>query len=578
MSKQHCSTDWEPATRDRGDTERVLNRAKRPISPGSFAITVAAASLLLLGGCGIKDESADAQEALVRTSPDLTSAPALIRQLQAGEITSEAVVSFYLERIASIDRSGPSIQSIISINPKASIDAKASDARRQQGLSLGPLDGVPILVKDNIETADMMPTTAGSLALKDNLAAQDSPVVARLREGGAIVLGKTNLSQWANFRSNSSISGWSSLGGQVKNPHVLDRSPCGSSSGSAAAVAASLAPLAIGTETNGSIICPANVNGVVGFKPTLGLLPQTGIVPIAPSQDTAGPLAKTVAGAALMLAVMAGDADGFKLAEPTSTTNLRGVTIGALRFAQGNHPQILALFENALSIFARAGATIVDIESFSPTDENLGEHELKVLQVEFKASLNDYLAKTHPAVTTRTLDELIVFNEQHKQYELPLFGQDLFHASAAQPGLDDHNYLTALDAIKKASGENGIDKLLADSGADFLVSPSGPLSPPRDAINGDIWPAWVGIGYLAAIAGYPHLSIPMGHVNHIPVGLSILGPAYSDGRILAIGEQWQKEFGPAPTPTFLESVNQAPAVTQANLPLSVLSFPNPNHD
>jgi len=576
MSKQPCSTDWEPATPDKGDTESVFNRVKRPISHGPFAITVAAASLLLLGGCGIKDKSADAQEVLFRTSPDLTSAPALIRQLQAGEITSEAVVSFYLERIASIDRSGPSIQSIISINPKASIDAKASDARRQQGLSLGPLDGVPILVKDNIETADMMPTTAGSLALKDNLAAQDSPVVARLREGGAIVLGKTNLSQWANFRSNSSISGWSSLGGQVKNPHVLDRSPCGSSSGSAAAVAASLAPLAIGTETNGSIICLANVNVVVGFKPTLGLLPQTGIVPIAPSQDTAGPLAKTVAGAALMLAVMAGDADGIKPPK-TALTNLQGVTIGALRFAQGDHPQVLALFENALSIFKRAGATVVDIETFFTTDENLGEHELKVLQVEFKASLNDYLTKTHPAVTTRSLDELIVFNEQHKKYELPLFGQDLFHASAGQPGLDDHNYLTALATIKKASGEDGIDKLLADSGADFLVSPSGPLSPPRDAINGDIWPPWVGVGYLAAIAGYPHLSIPMGHVNHIPVGLSILGPAYSDGRILAIGEQWQKEFGPAPTPTFLESVNQEPTVIQANLPLSALSFPNPNH-
>ncbi|MEO0320775.1 MAG: amidase family protein, partial [Pseudomonadota bacterium] len=326
--------------------------------------------------------------------------PTLAAKLRGGDITSEALVSAYLARINAIDRAGPQLQSVLTVNPDALRDARALDALLADGTVKGPLHGVPILLKDNIESADAMATTAGAMVLKENVTGRDSPLVAGLRASGAVILGKTNLSQWANFRSNGSISGWSALGGQVRNPHMLDRSPCGSSSGSGAAMAASLAAGTVGTETNGSIICPSNVNGIVGFKPTVGLVSQQYIVPISSSQDTAGPMTKTVRGAAMMLSAMAQDgADTLDYSAGLDAGALDGVRVGVLRFSVGDNADIAATFDKALEVLKAAGATLVEIEEFSLDTEDFWTKSRNVLYHEFKATLNDYLAQAAPAVT-----------------------------------------------------------------------------------------------------------------------------------------------------------------------------------
>ena len=493
----------------------------------------------------------------IATELTTVTVPELVEQLAQGTLTAAELTQGYLARIDHIDRSGPTLRAVIAVNPDAVNQALASDERRAKGQSLGTLDGIPVLVKDNIETADPMPTTAGSLALENNITRRDSPLVAKLRAQGAVILGKTNLSQWANFRSDFSVSGWSSVGGQVKNPHILDRSPCGSSSGSGVAVAAGLAALAIGTETNGSIICPSNVNGIVGFKPTLGLLSQDRIIPISPSQDTAGPMARSVEGAALLLDAMLGESGRFS-SELATAKPIENLTVAVMRFAQGDHPQIIERFNAAIDIFQRAGARVVEVNEFQPTDRNLRRHETEVLQTEFKTSLNAYLASTPDTVLVRNLEQLIDFNEAHADSELAVFGQDIFLAAQQQLGLDDPDYQQALAAIKSATGPSGIDQLLKDAGADILVAPSGPIAPPRDPINGDVWPSWVGIGYMAAIAGYPHLSIPMGTIKGIPIGLSIIGRAHDDKKLLEVGHQWQGLYGPVPTPEYLTTAHEVP--------------------
>ena len=537
-----------------------------------MVMTSLAPLLLTTGGCDSEGPTQTlsvepvVQSANLNSRPDLTTATLhdLQQSMLVDGLTSEALVRHYLERIDKLDRNGPQLRAVISLNPDALQYAKASDQRRRQGATLGNLDGIPVLVKDNIETADPIATTAGSTALLNNISTVDSPIIAKLRQQGAVILGKTNLSQWANFRSDFSVSGWSSVGGQVKNPHVLDRSPCGSSSGSGVAVAAGLATLAIGTETNGSIICPSNVNGVVGFKPTLGLLPQAGIVPIAPSQDTAGPMARTVVGAAQLLDAMAGTTDYSNAL--TDDTDLSDITVAVLRFAQGDHPEIIARFDRALAILATAGATLVEVDEFAPTDKNLSSHELLVLETEFKTSVNNYLATTPATVASRSLSDLITFNNAHARTELPLFGQEQFIAANHQAGMDEGAYLLALAAIKAATGSEGIDTLLKQAKADILVAPSGPISPPRDAVNGDVWPSWVGVGYLPAIAGYPHLSVPMGTVKGIPLGLSFIASANEDSRLLRVGNIWQRLHGPAPTPTYLSSANDESTIKSANEP------------
>ena len=489
------------------------------------------------------------------------SAADLGRAIGAGEVDPVTLAELYLTAIAA----HPAKDDIYTpVTPeRAMAEAEAAKARADLKQRLGPLDGVPILLKDNIETLDPVATTAGSLALKDNVTGRDSPLVAGLRAQGAVILGKTNLSQWANFRSNDSMSGWSALGGQVRNPHMLDRNPCGSSSGSGAAAAASLAAGTVGTETNGSIICPSNVNGIVGFKPTVGLVAQDHIVPISSSQDTAGPMTKSVMGSARMLNAMAtGDAKTDYVAA-LDAGSLSGQRIGVLRFAQGESADIQNRFNSALEILESQGATLVEIEAFSPEAENYFGNAFDVLQYEFKHTLNEYLASTPDAVTTRSLSDLIAFNKDNAGIELALFDQSIFDLSEAKGPITEEAYLMAVETVQTASRENGIDKLLVDYDVAMLVSPSGPLSPRIDPVNGDNWPAWAGAGYLAAIAGYPHITVPMGSVHGVPIGFSIMGAKDADADILSWGYAFEQASNLRVEPQYLPNAEARPEIAAA---------------
>jgi amidase len=442
------------------------------------------------------------------------------------------------------------LHAIIVLNPQAEADARARDVERATGQIRGPLHGVPILLKDNIEASGGMATTAGSLALKDNDPGRDATVAAKLRQAGAVILGKTNLSEWANFRSTNSISGWSAVGGQTHNAYDLARSPCGSSSGSAVAVAAGLAAAAIGTETDGSITCPAAVNGLVGFKPTVGLVSRTHIVPISHSQDTPGPLALTVREAATLLTAMAGsdpadpatreaDARRTDYAAALDAGSLTGARIGVLHFATGFHPATDALFEEALNRLRASGAVLVDIAD-APDKKALGAAEGLVLRTEFKADLEAYLASTSPTqVKTRSLADLIEFNRLHADAEMPLFGQELFELAQATKGLSDPAYLEALSTGRRLAGAEGIDRMLSANKVVALIAPT--LGPPGliDPVLKDRFVGG-GAGQLAAVAGYPHLTVPMGLVSGLPVGLSFIGSAWSDARVLSLGYAFEQ--------------------------------------
>jgi len=533
----------------------------------------AALSALALAACATPAEAPPARAlAVEQTAADAPLAsyeatgwtartlPELAAALANGEVTSTQLTQAYLARIDAIDGAGPRLQSILFVNPDALAQAAASEARRAAGAPLSPLDGVPILLKDNIETLDPIPTTAGSYALIDNVTGRDSAVAANLRAAGAVLLGKTNLSQWANFRSNFSLSGWSSVGGQVRNPHMLDRNPCGSSSGTGAAIAASLAAGGVGTETNGSIICPSNVNGLAGFKPTVGVIPQDGIVPISSSQDTAGPMTTTVLGAAMLMNAMdAGDTDYAAALTPDA---LKGVRVGVLRAAQGSNPDVIAHFNAALEVLKGQGAELVEIESFAPP-EGFWPASLLVLEYEFKASLNEYLSNAAPGVTARTLTDIIAFNTANAEEELALFGQDILEESDALGPLTDEAYTNALALVQSATRENGIDKLLSVNNVSVLVSPSGPIAPRIDPVNGDVWPEWAGAGWAAAIAGYPNLTVPMGDVHGIPVGLSFMGGKNADAAILGYGFAYEQASGIRLTPKYLESADDRPEVKAA---------------
>lgn len=451
-------------------------------------------------------------------------------------------------RIGEEDRT---YRAVIALNPHALADARVLDAERKAGRLRGPLHGVPILLKDNIESADDTATTAGSLALKDNVTGRDAPIVKRLTDAGAVILGKTNLSEWANFRSDNSISGWSGVGGQTVNALDPRRTPCGSSAGSAVAVALGYAPAAIGTETDGSITCPAAVNGIVGFKPTVGLVSRARIVPISHTQDTPGPMTRTVRDAAIVLGAIAGsdpldpatrDADSHKVdyAAALDAGALKGTRIGVLRFAAHFHGPTEAVFDAALARMKAAGAVLVEIETSNADRHAITAAEELVLQTEFKADLNAYLASTDPArVKTRTLADLIAFNREHAAGEMPLFGQETFEAAEATRGLDDPEYLKARETARQLTGPEGIDKLLKDHDVVALVAPT--LAPAWliDEVLGD---RYVGgaAGSVAAIAGYPHLTLPMGDVKGLPVGLSIIGPAWSDAQVLSLGYAFEQ--------------------------------------
>lgn len=488
------------------------------------------------------------------------SLPEIAAALQSGDVSSEALVQAYIDRINSVDRAGPTLQSVLAVNPDALAQARDMDAKRAAGEIVGPLHGVPIILKDNIESLDNMATTAGALALKDNITGRDSPLVAGLRAAGAIILGKANLSQWANFRSNDSMSGWTALGGQVRNPHQLDRNPCGSSSGSGAAAASSMAAGTVGTETNGSIICPSTVNGVVGFKPTVGLVSQQYIIPISSSQDTAGPMTKTVRGAAMMMNAMAtGDAKTDYVAGLDANI-LAGKRVGVLKFAEGSNADIVALFKAAVAELEAAGATVVEIADNPVTVEDFGSSSRQVLYHEFKATLNDYLASTPDTVKTRTLSELIAFNLANADVELALYDQSIFDISVPLPGLDDPAYIEARDKVQSATRENGIDAMIAAHEVDILVSPSGPVPGRIDPINGDVWPPFPGAGWIAAIAGYPHVTVPMGTVHGMPVGVSFIGAKDEDAKVLSFGYAYEQRTNLRAEPQYLNTAEERPEI------------------
>ena len=474
--------------------------------------------------------------------------------LAAGEVRSEEMVETYLRRIESIDRAGPTLNAVLSLNPNALADARKADEARARGDELGPLHGVPVLLKDNIETLDPIATTAGSYALKDNIVDRDAPMTAGLRAAGAIILGKTNLSQWANFRSSDSVSGWSAIGGVVRNPHMLSRSACGSSSGSGAAAAAALAAGTVGTETNGSIICPASSNGVVGLKPTVGLVSQKGIVPISSSQDTAGPMTRSVRDAAMMLTAMATGEGRQDFAATLDDQFLNGRRIGVMRFAIGNSPEVAALFDDAMATLEAEGAILVDVDSFT-RPEGYGDASRFLTQAEFKHTLNEYLATTDPAkVSVRTLEDLIAFNQNTPEEALFLFDQARMVGSQARPGLDDPGYKAAVELLRRATGPEGIDKMLADHNVDILVSPSRGPAFIIDAIYGDQSPGGIGAGYIAAVAGYPNMTVPMGTVHGLPIGIDFMSGKGRDADVLSMsttaGYDYEQAANKIATPAY----------------------------
>lgn len=460
-----------------------------------------------------------------------------------------AMAQAHAQRIAALDDAGPRLNAVIVHDP-----APAAKARAQA--DKGILKGRTVLVKDNIETAEW-PTTAGSLALAGNLTGRDAPLVANLRAAGGVVLGKTNLSEWANIRSDNSTSGWSAIGGLTKNPHATDRNPCGSSSGSGAAVAAGLAWGAIGTETNGSITCPASVNGIVGFKPSVGIVSRTHVVPISRTQDTAGPMTRTVHDAALLLTAIAGEdkADPVTLearrvkdyTQGLDTASLDGVRIGVLRGAVGSRPAIAALFAQALADLARAGAVLIDVEYTPP--RALWEAELPVLLYELREELDKYLATRPVADGPRSLAEVIGFNLAHEDAELRWFGQELL--VQALDTTDAAAYEQNLATLRRLSRADGIDKLLNDHEVAFLIAPTTGPAWASDLVNGDNYAGGIGAGYLAAIAGYPHLTVPMGAIEGLPVGLSIIGGQWQDHAVLKAGAAYERaRTAPLPAPSF----------------------------
>jgi amidase len=469
--------------------------------------------------------------------------------MQSGRVSARRLTEMYLERIERIDRRGPALNSVIEMNPDALSVADSLDRERKAGRLRGALHGVPVLIKDNIDTADKMMTTAGSLALVGARPRRDAFIVERLRAAGCVIIGKSNLSEWANFRSTHSSSGWSGRGGQTRNPYALDRNPCGSSSGSGAAVSANLALVGVGTETDGSIVCPAGTCGIVGIKPTLGLVSRTGIIPIAHSQDTAGPMARTVADAAALLNALT----GYDALDPSTGTGsrharmdftqsldpgaLRGARVGVARKFFGFNDQVDKLMADALDLLKREGATVVDPADL-PTHGKFDAAEFEVLLYEFKADLNKYLAGLAPGDHPRTLKELIDFNEKNRDREMPYFGQELFTRAEAKGPLTDAAYLKALRTSKSMSQAQGIDAVMVKHNLDALVAPTGGPAWTTDLVNGDHFTG--GSSTPAAVAGYPNVQVPAGYVYGLPVGISFFGRAFTESKLIRLAYAYEQ--------------------------------------
>jgi len=481
--------------------------------------------------------------------------------LASGKFTARSLTEKYLARIEEIDRNGPGVNSLIEVNPEALAIAEAVDRERKGKGARGPLHGIPVLIKDNIDTADRMQTTAGSLALMGSRPTRDALVVQKLREAGAVILGKTNLSEWANIRSSHATSGWSGRGGLTKNPYALDRNPCGSSSGSGTAVAASLCAIAVGTETDGSVVCPASANGIVGIKPTLGLVSRAGIIPIAHSQDTAGGMARTVRDAAILLAALAGvDPRDTATAESSGKAphdytksldpdGLRGVRLGVARKYFGFSDAVDALMEELIGEMKKHGAVIVDpadLESFGKFDDT----ENTVLLYELKADLNAYLASRPGAPAS--LNELIEFNQRNKSKEMPYFGQDLFIKAEAKSPLSSKEYIDALEANHRLTRKEGIDGVMDKFQLDAILAPTGGPAWITDLANGDH--STGGSSNAAAVAGYPDITVPAGFVFGLPVGISFFGRAWSEPTLFRIAYAFEQMTKARKPPQFLPTV------------------------
>lgn len=486
----------------------------------------------------------------------------LATRIRQGSLTAERITELYLERIGEIDQRGPTLRSVIEVNPDALAIARSLDVEYRSKGPRGPLHGIPVLLKDNIDTADKMQTTAGSLALVGEPAGRDSGVAERLRAAGAVLLGKTNLSEWANFRSTHSSSGWSGRGGQTKNPFALDRNPCGSSSGSGVAISANLCTLAVGTETDGSVVCPAAMCGIVGIKPTLGLISRSGIIPIAHSQDTAGPMARSVRDAALLLGVMAGD-DPRDLATQAGTgkvftdytqfldqDGLKGARIGIARQYFNIGPAVTAVMEECIALMRDAGAQIVDPADL-PSYEAWRDTETQVLLYEFKADLNAYLAARGTRI--KSLEQCIAFNRAHREEEMPFFQQELMEQAQQKGPLSEKAYKEALATNRRLSRKGGIDAVVAKFNVDAIVGPTAGPAWLTDWVAGDRIDS--GCASPPAVAGYPHITVPAGFKFGLPLGISFFGPAWSEPKLIKFAYAFEQARKARRKPEFLPTVN-----------------------
>ena len=526
-------------------------------------VAAGAAALLTPAAAGLSAQDTTQKQMRTAGQPKRATTPAqtapfpfaemTIAQLQSrmekGSLTSHALTAAYLARMDAIDASGPMLRSVIERNPDALAIADRMDAERKRGEARGPLHGIPVLIKDNIDSSDKMATTAGSLALAGSSAPRDAHIVELLRAAGAVLLGKTNLSEWANFRSTRSTSGWSGRGGQTRNPYVLDRNPCGSSSGTGSAISANLATVGIGTETDGSIICPSSICGLVGIKPTVGLVSRSGIIPISVSQDTAGPMARTVADAATLLTVMAGiderdeatkESRGRTPADYTTyldATALRGARIGVARNMAGFHPLVDQAFEIAIAALKKGGAIVVDPADV-PTVGKYDEAENEVLLYEFKDGINAYLRSRGNTTKLKSLEDLIAFNKANASREMPWFGQEQFERAQSRGMLTDTKYRDALALCRTLSRAQGIDAVVAKHQLDAIIAPSNGPTWPTDLVNGDRYTG--GNSSVAAVAGYPSITVPMGFAAECPLGLSFIGSAWSEGKLISIAYAFEQ--------------------------------------
>ena len=482
--------------------------------------------------------------------------------MQSGKYTARQLVKKYLDRIDDIDKDGPKLNSVIEVNPDAMAIAEALDREHKEKGVRGPLHGIPILIKDNIDTADRMMTTAGSLALVGSRPAQDSHVAKKLREAGAVILGKTNLSEWANFRSSHSSSGWSGRGGQTKNAYIQDRNPCGSSSGSGSAAAANLCAAAVGSETDGSVVCPSSANSLVGIKPTVGLIGRSGIIPISHSQDTAGPMARTVSDAAILLGALTGIDANDAMTKPSAGKSfndytqllkrdgLRGARLGIARKYFGFNDLVDKLMNDRIAEMKKMGAVIVDPADI-PTSGKFDDSELEVLLYEFKADLNNYLGRLGPSSPVHSLKDVIDFNEKHRDRELTYFGQDLLIKSQAKGPLTEKKYLQALAKNHLLSRTQGIDFVMRKNRLDAMVAPTGGPAWPTDWINGDHFTG--GYSSASAVAGYPHITVPAGYVFGLPVGISFFGGAWSEPKLIKYAYAFEQATKARQAPRFLRT-------------------------